>query len=193
MRGHLFENMIISEALKQMYHAGSSDAFYFFRDHKGNEVDLALPGGAGFHAMAIKSAQTVSPDFFKGLQFFQSLETPVISTALIYGGDRGYTQNGTRIVPWRAFRLGGGAGGWGTGGALKVAGYGLKLASYSFHHPTTPPPHHPIPFSDNPPIIFENSSGMSWKIHRYSTLVKFVIMRKHGYYPTMITAERLIL
>ncbi len=108
MRGHLFENMIISEALKQMYHAGSSDEFYFFRDHKGNEVDLVLPGGAGFHAMEIKSAQTVSPDFFKGLQFFQSLEIPVISTALIYGGDRGYTQNGTRIVPWRAFRVGAG-------------------------------------------------------------------------------------
>jgi len=134
MRGHLFENMIISEALKQMYHAGSSDAFYFFRDHKGNEVDLALPGGAGFHAMEIKSAQTVSPDFF-----------------------------------------------------------GCELLVPPPHHPTTPPPHHPIPFSDNPSIIFENSSGMSWKIHRYSTLVKFVIMRKHGYYPTMITAERLIL
>lgn len=105
MRGHLFENMIMSEALKQLYNAGSTDDLYFFRDHKGNEVDLVHAYGGGFHTMEIKSSQTVSSDFFKGLTFFESLGTPVNASSLIYGGGRAYTQNGTRIVPWTRFRL----------------------------------------------------------------------------------------
>jgi len=105
MRGHLFENMIVSEALKQLYNAGGTDDLYFFRDHKGNEVDLVHAHGGGFHTMEIKVSQTVSSDFFKGLTFFQSLGAPVNASSLIYGGGREYKQNGTRIVPWTRFCL----------------------------------------------------------------------------------------
>lgn len=40
MRGHLFENMIVAEALKQRLNAGRTNNLCFYRDSNGNEVDL---------------------------------------------------------------------------------------------------------------------------------------------------------
>ena len=42
MRGALFENFIVTEALKQRYNMGKESKLYFYRDSNQNEVDLVL-------------------------------------------------------------------------------------------------------------------------------------------------------
>ncbi|MGA7979961.1 MAG: ATP-binding protein, partial [Chromatiaceae bacterium] len=45
LRGSLFENLVIIEALKYRYHRGKRNNLYFWRDAKGNEVDLLIENG----------------------------------------------------------------------------------------------------------------------------------------------------
>ncbi len=45
LRGHLFENMVIAEALKYRLNQGKRSNLYFYRDSKGNEVDLLIGRG----------------------------------------------------------------------------------------------------------------------------------------------------
>lgn len=41
-KGAIFENLIIAELLKQRYHNGKEPNLYFWRDHKGREIDLLI-------------------------------------------------------------------------------------------------------------------------------------------------------
>ena len=42
MRGALFENFIVMEALYRRYNMGKESNLYFYRDSNQNEVDLVL-------------------------------------------------------------------------------------------------------------------------------------------------------
>lgn len=42
MRGALFENFIVMEALKRRYNRGKESNLYFYRDSNQNEIDLLL-------------------------------------------------------------------------------------------------------------------------------------------------------
>lgn len=88
LRGNLFENMVVIEALKHRYHRAKRENLSFWRDAKGNEVDLIIEHGASVTPLEIKVSQTVRSDDFKGLQIFANrlkahqLRKP----ALVYGG-----------------------------------------------------------------------------------------------------------
>jgi predicted AAA+ superfamily ATPase len=85
LRGELFETFVVVEFLKYRFNAGKSDNLYFFRDRTGNEVDLIVDIGARPVLLEIKSAQTVSPAFFKGLNTFRKLESQTPGAFLIMG------------------------------------------------------------------------------------------------------------
>ncbi len=88
MRGHLFENFIVTEALKHRYNQGKTANLYFYRDSNGNEIDLLIKNGAEFTAIEIKSAQTYHTDFEKGLRKIDSMiNGTVAQKAIIYAGD----------------------------------------------------------------------------------------------------------
>lgn len=70
MRGHLFENMVIMNVLKNRLNRGQNGGLYFYRDSNGNEVDLLVKKGSEYSCCEIKSAATFHPDFAKGLQNF---------------------------------------------------------------------------------------------------------------------------
>jgi predicted AAA+ superfamily ATPase len=55
LRGNLFENLVIMEALKYRYHRGERSNLYFWRDGKGNEVDLLVENGPDIVPVEIKS------------------------------------------------------------------------------------------------------------------------------------------
>jgi predicted AAA+ superfamily ATPase len=42
LRGNLFENLVVGEALKYRYNRGKRSNLFFWRDAKGNEVDLVV-------------------------------------------------------------------------------------------------------------------------------------------------------
>jgi len=66
----LFENMVVIEALKCRLNRGKRSNLYFWRDGKGNEVDLLIEAGPDVMPVEIKAGATISRDFFKGLHSF---------------------------------------------------------------------------------------------------------------------------
>ena len=87
MRGHLFENLIVLEALKQRYNKGKESNIFFFRDAKGNEIDLLIREAGELKAIEIKSSQTYAPSFEDVLKQTDSLlTTPVSKRAVVYAG-----------------------------------------------------------------------------------------------------------
>lgn len=104
LRGNLFENLIVIEALKYRYHRGKRNNLYFWRDAKGNEVDLLLEQGAEIAAVEIKSGATISRDWWKGLNTFSGhLAAPPRFSALVYGGAE--RQQRSDVSIWRAIEV----------------------------------------------------------------------------------------
>jgi len=105
LRGNLFENMVVMEALKYRYHRGKRSNLYFWRDAKGNEVDLLVERGPDIAAVEIKSGATISSDYFKGLRTFSAkLPAPVRQCALIYDGEE--RQRRSDVTIWRSRDVG---------------------------------------------------------------------------------------
>ncbi len=101
LRGNLFENLIILEFLKKQFEEVSRANLSFFRDSNGNEVDLIIPSGKDIWAVEIKSGQTVSSDFFKGLNYFSSVnKEETLKKFVVYGGDQSQKRSSGQVVPW---------------------------------------------------------------------------------------------
>ena len=103
LRGHLFENLVVIEFLKNRYEQAENSNLSFFRDSNKNEVDLIAPLQTGLWAVEIKSSQTVAPDFFKGLNYFEALHKKEgeIKKALVYGGGQNQTRSNGHVVGWK--------------------------------------------------------------------------------------------
>lgn len=98
MRGHLFENMVIIDFLKDTYNAGKNSGLYFYRDSNGNEVDLLVKNGSGYDCYEIKSSSTFHPEFTKGLRSFENAFPDLIKgKKVIYSGDELPAINGVSI------------------------------------------------------------------------------------------------
>jgi len=101
MRGQIFENFVITEILKAFTNSGEDPPLYFWRDRTGHEVDLIIDAGKELIPVEIKSGETVSDDFFKGLRFFTSLGRPASKQGfLFYGGDSLYERGSFMVRPW---------------------------------------------------------------------------------------------
>jgi len=100
LRGALFENMVIVEALKQRLNCGKRSNLSFYRDSAGHEVDLLLTSGTDLYPIEIKSGTTVNRDYFKGLNFFSKLENLSITRgAVIYAGESAQTRGSWQVCP----------------------------------------------------------------------------------------------
>ena len=88
MRGHLFENFIITEALKCRYNKGKESNLYFYRDSNGVEVDLLIKNGSDYTAVEIKSSQTYHPDFQAGIRTLSTvMKERITNKVILYAGD----------------------------------------------------------------------------------------------------------
>jgi len=88
LRGNLFENMVIAEAIKFRLNKGKRPNIFFYRDSAGNEVDMIYELGQDLFPVEIKAGTTITGDYFKGLNSFMKTgsRTP-LGGGLIYGGD----------------------------------------------------------------------------------------------------------
>ena len=100
LRGALFETFVVSDLLKQRFNRGQTDNLYFFRDSKGNEVDVILDYGMHLSPVEIKSGQTVVSDFFKGIKYIQRISDQIDEPYMIYGGKESRNQEGVQVVSW---------------------------------------------------------------------------------------------
>jgi predicted AAA+ superfamily ATPase len=100
LRGNLFENLVVAEALKFRLHRGRRNNLFFWRDAKGKEIDLILEDGPDVHAVEIKAGATIASDWFKGLQTFAAtVPTPPKTTALVYGGPEKQIRSQSTVWP----------------------------------------------------------------------------------------------
>lgn len=119
--GALFETWVVGELFKARFNRALSSNLYFWRDHTGNEIDIIVEQSNRLIPIEVKSGQTVSSDFFKGLNYWQNMagETAVSGAArtrrkttasakqstgkswLVYGGDQNQGRSSAEVVSWK--------------------------------------------------------------------------------------------
>ena len=98
LRGPLFENAVVVEALKHRFNRGRRSNLSFFRDSRGLECDLLYENGHGMAALEIKSGATVASDWFDSLNRVAK-ELPGIATkAVVYGGGERQSRRDGEVV-----------------------------------------------------------------------------------------------
>jgi uncharacterized protein len=101
VKGSLFENMMIAEYIKRMYNKNKIRDVWFWRDAEGHEVDMIIQEGSKLNLIEFKATQTIMPDLFKGLAYFEKLSDREITKTLVYGGDDNQERSQGRIVSWK--------------------------------------------------------------------------------------------
>ena len=100
-KGALFENMVITDIMKNHLNKGLRPQLYFWRDNTGNEVDCLLESGSELVPIEIKSGKTIHEDFFKGLKYFQKLtKAKPKNSYLIYGGTESHSRSSAQVIGW---------------------------------------------------------------------------------------------
>ena len=101
LRGALFENFIVNELITNRFNAGKRSNLYFWRDRSGHEIDVLIDEGVKLVPVEIKSGQTITSSYFKGLQYWEKL-TGISGGIVYYGGDTGQERsNGVVVKSWR--------------------------------------------------------------------------------------------
>ncbi len=103
LRGPLFENLVISEALKHRFNRGYHANLSFYRDKSNLECDLLYTTGQGIGAIEVKSGSTVASDFFTSLNRVAELIPNVSSKAVVYGGTARQSRSDCEVVPIEEF------------------------------------------------------------------------------------------
>jgi len=100
LRGHLYENLIVADVLKRFCNAGRRPEMFFYRDTHGNEVDLLIRQGQRWLPIEIKSANTFTPDFLKGMRRFkEAVGAEVVDGGMVlFNGAQTHTVQGVKVV-----------------------------------------------------------------------------------------------
>jgi len=102
LRGALFETLVVSDILKAFLHRGKRPPISFYRDAKGNEVNVVITTGRGDVPIEIKSSSTFSYDLTKGIDRFRAAAPPERLSdrnGLIYDGDDSFTTKDVQVIP----------------------------------------------------------------------------------------------
>jgi len=100
LRGNLFENLAVVEALKYRWNRGKRGNLNFYRDSRGNEVDLLVSIGSDLFPVEIKAGATIGSDAYKWLEKVSGvLKRIPFGKGLIYGGDEIQVRSGVRVYP----------------------------------------------------------------------------------------------
>lgn len=105
MRGALFENWAVCEALKHSYNQRLDMQLHFWRNKSGIEVDLLIEFQQGLNTVEFKAGKTVASDWFGSLKKYADLmqvsTNTVQSQTLVYGGDTKHTRPNVEVIGWR--------------------------------------------------------------------------------------------
>ncbi|MFW5995220.1 MAG: ATP-binding protein [Spirochaetia bacterium] len=103
--GGIFENFVIGELQKMQLNQGRESRAYFWRDKRGNEVDLLFDEADVRTAIEIKAGRTIASDFFSGLSYYGTLDDrcPPDRRFVVYGGTEEQRRSAGHVVGWRRF------------------------------------------------------------------------------------------
>jgi len=102
-KGAIFENLIVGEFIKKRFHQGKEPNLYFWRDHKGKEIDLIVEDGSSLIPIEIKSGSTKKGEYFKGMDYWNSLsENNPKKSYVIYGGKENQIRSNGKLLSWKS-------------------------------------------------------------------------------------------
>ena len=102
MRGAIFENMIVMEAIKHRYNMGLEGGVFFYRDSNQNEVDLLIKQEGELTAIEVKSSMTYSSSFEKTLTQIEGwIKTPISKKTIVYSGDFENSSGDINLINYR--------------------------------------------------------------------------------------------
>ena len=105
--GSLFENFIVIEFFKQRLNTGKTGGLYFWRDHKGMEIDLIIEEGNTIQAFEIKAGRTAGSDYFRNLNYWRKQAGQRIDDCtVIYGGEISQMTRDGRLTGWKELASG---------------------------------------------------------------------------------------
>ncbi len=105
LRGALFETWAVSELIKNRFNQGLLSNLYFWRDSQGHEVDILLDQDNLLTPIEIKSGQTVTSDYFTGIQYWQGLNAVQSPAWLLYAGEQTQKRTVATVLSWKAIHL----------------------------------------------------------------------------------------
>ena len=101
LRGAIFENMVVTEFVKQRTNRGLPVNLFYWRDKTGHEIDLIIENAQGLVPLEIKSGKTVQDEFFGNLDYWNKISGNK-SSLLLYAGKQGQKRsNGREVMNWR--------------------------------------------------------------------------------------------
>ena len=100
LRGALFENMVVVEALKHRYNRGRGFNLSFFRDSRGLECDLLFESGRDVCGIEIKSGATIASDYFDALERVARSVPNMSAKVVVYGGTARQSRSTGDVVPF---------------------------------------------------------------------------------------------
>lgn len=104
-RGHLFEGLLVVEAMKIIAHHTAAARLHLFRSQH-NEVDLMVEANGKTLAVEIKSGMTIAGDWFKPLKQLRAITAAQVdSCMLVYGGHDEQQRSEVLVCPWFLFPL----------------------------------------------------------------------------------------
>lgn len=98
--GALFENFILSEMIKARYNKGKAGNLFFWRDNTGHEIDVLIESGNELYPVEIKSGQTITSEFYKGLNFWEKITEKKGGTVVYAGSEYQKRSGDIQAIPW---------------------------------------------------------------------------------------------
>lgn len=105
LRGALFENLVVGEALKQRANAGVPPGLWFLRTADGFEIDLLRSSGRTLRPVEIKSAVTWHDSFARQIRAFARDDPAAMSPTVVYDGQDLDLSDGVAVRNVRSFRI----------------------------------------------------------------------------------------
>ncbi len=103
-RGALFENLVVTEALKHRYNQADDNNLSFYHDNSGVECDLIYEQYRCNAAIEIKSGTSLSSRWFEGVKAIRGGDIELGSTAVVYGGTERVEHQHGPVIPFTQFR-----------------------------------------------------------------------------------------
>jgi predicted AAA+ superfamily ATPase len=98
LRGNLFENIAVLEAMKTRLNDNKDPNLSYVRTEKGVEVDLILKKEGMLYPFEIKTSMTPNSDFSKNMRLFCNSEATAGEMTVIYCGDDYESFQGCRYI-----------------------------------------------------------------------------------------------
>lgn len=105
MSGALFENMVISDIMKQNFSSGSRYSLYYFKENNGLEIDLLIDHPIKPTIIEIKSTETPDTIHIVSLERFQKLVKGKAEAYLLSAKKENFTVGGVKFLYFMDYRI----------------------------------------------------------------------------------------